>query len=228
MGFSRKKFRRNLGAGFTIIELSIATAVFATVLLIGLTSFIGIGKIYYKGVGLTQTQAVAQQILNQVTSDIQFAPTIVTKSDTETGIDAGNGTSKYICFGNVRYTFNLYKKVTLQAHDNLTEFGLIRDVLPGSLTCGPPFGIGSLALVDPVELLGNKMRLAKFDITPAKDVSGNDIKDLWNLNVKVAYGDDEVLQNPGDANVACDSSLNTSQFCSVFEQNATVSRGFGL
>lgn len=212
-------------SGFTIIELTIATAVFATVLLVGLVGFLGVSKVYYKGVTLTQTQAVAQQILSQLTSDIQFAPTVVTNYPNGTGIPTGSGASQFICLGNIRYTFNLYQKVDLADHDNLSKFGLLRDTLPGSSGCNSPFGAGSIPLNNPTELLGNKMRLAKLNLNPAKDAAGADVTDLWDVDVKAAYGDDELLTNPGAENVTCDANLSSTQFCSVSSQTTTVSRG---
>ena len=206
-------------SGFTVVELTIATAVFAAVLLVGLVSFLGVGKVYYKGVSLTQTQAVAQQILTQLTADIQFAPTIVTAKAT------GDGSSQFLCLGNIRYTFNLYQKVDLADHDNQSKFGLLRDSLPGSTGCNSPFGDGAVSLNNPTELLGNKMRLAKLNLTPAKNAAGGNVTDLWNLDVKVAYGDDDVLTNPGVENVTCDANLTSTQFCSVNSQTTTVSRG---
>ena len=179
----------------------------------------GVGKVYYKGVTLTQTQAVAQQILTQVTSDIQFAPTIVTAKAT------GDGASYFLCLGNIRYTFNLYQKVDLADHDNQTKFGLLRDSLPGSTGCNSPFGDGAVALNNPTEILGNKIRLANLSLSPAKNTAGGDVTDLWDLTVKVAYGDDDVLTNPGAENVTCDANLNSTQFCSVSSQTTTVSRG---
>ena len=173
-------------AGFTIIELTIATAIFSTVLLVGLASFLGIGKIFYKGVTLTQTQSAGQAVLDQLASDVQFAATVVPSQATGTG-------AQFLCIGNARYTYNLYQGVNLDVHDNTSHFGLLRDTLPGSSGCSNPFGAGAVALSKPTELLGNKLRLSKLDVTPAKNSVGSDIQDLWNINVTVAYGDDSSL-----------------------------------
>ncbi len=208
-------------AGFTIVELTIATAIFSTVLLVGLASFMGIGKIFYKGVTLTQTQDAAQSVLDQLSNDVQFSPTtVVASQDTDHG-------AKFLCIGGARYTYVLYKKVSLDAHNTSQgQFGLLRDVLPGS-GCANPFGTGDLTLAKtkPTELLGNNMRLAKLDITPAKDSHGSDVQDLWNINLTVAYGDDSTLQNGGTANPVCNANLNSTQFCSVINLSTTLNRG---
>lgn len=211
--------------GFTVIELTIATAIFATVLLVGLTAFLGVGKVFYKSVSLTQTQAVAEQIVAQVSADIQFAPTVVTNYPAGTGLPAGNDLSQFVCLGNTRYTFNLFRKVDLGNHDEQQNFGILRDILPGSSGCNKPFGEGSTPLNKPTELLGNKMRLSQLNLSPAKDAGGGDVNNLWDVNVIVAYGDDEVLTEPGAESVSCDANLSSTQFCSVAKQNTTVSKG---
>lgn len=206
------------GAGFTIVELTIATAVFSTVLLLGLASFLGIGKIFYKGVTLTQTQSAAQAVLDQLGSDLQSAPTVVPSQATGTG-------AQFLCIGNVRYTYNLFQKVNLDAHDNSSRFGLLRDVLPGSSGCANPFGPGSVALASPTELLGNNMRLSSLGVAPAKNSGGADIQDLWNINLTLAYGDDNTLKNADTANPVCDANLNSTQFCSVVSLSTSLNRG---
>ena len=215
---NRKLKTVNRLSGFTIIELTIATAIFSTVLLVGLASFLGIGKIFYKGVTLTQTQSTSQAVLDQLSSDLQFAPTVVPSQ-------AATGGAQFLCIGNARYTYNLYQEVNLDAHDNTSHFGLLRDILPGNSGCANPFGSGAVALVNPTDLLGNKMRLAKLNVAPAKNSGGSDIQDLWNINLTIAYGDDNTLQNGAGASPVCDANLNSTQFCSVVNLNTSVNRG---
>lgn len=204
--------------GFTIIELTIATAVFSVVLLVGLASFLGIGKIFYKGVTLTQTQDATQAVMDQLSSDLQFAASVVPSQATGTG-------AQFLCIGSARYTYNLYQEVNLDAHDSTSHFGLLRDVLPGSSGCADPFGPSAIALVKPTELLGNKMRLSKLDIAPAKSGSGSDIQDLWNINLTMAYGDDSSLGGGDTASPSCNANLSNSQFCAVVNLNTSLNRG---
>jgi type II secretory pathway pseudopilin PulG len=221
---NRKKRSIKTTGGFTIVELTIATLIFSTIIVMALASFIGIGRVYYKGRSLTETQAVAQQIVTQASGDIQFSSDVVTNYPTGTGIPTGASGSQYVCFGNIRYTYNLYQEVDV---DDVAanHFGLLRDVMPGTKPCASPFGVGAIALTNPQELLAPKMRLSKFDVTPAKDKTGADVRDLWDMNVIIAYGSDDTLKNPGGANVACDAELKTSEFCSVSRQSTSVSRG---
>src|SRR5258708_6166908 len=129
-----KRINAERGAGgFTIVELTIATAIFSTVLLVGLASFLGIGKIFYKGVTITQTQSAAQSVLDQLSSDVQFGVSVVASQPTGTG-------ARFMCIGNARYTYNLYQEVNIDVHDSSTHFGLLRDLLPGNSGCANPFG----------------------------------------------------------------------------------------
>ncbi len=218
-GFAGSRPARPKGSGgFTIIELTIATAIFSTVLLVGLASFLGIGKIFYKGVTLTETQSAGQAVLDQLSNDVQFAATVVPSQATGTG-------AQFLCIGNARYTYNLYQKVNLDAHDNTSHFGLLRDVLPGSSGCANPFGASAVALTNPTELLGNKMRLSKLSVTPAKNSVGGDVQDLWNINLTVAYGDDSSLSSGGTANPVCNANLSSTQFCSVVNLSTSLNRG---
>jgi hypothetical protein len=187
-------------------------------LLVGLASFLGIGKIFYKGVTVTETQSAAQSVIDQLSSDVQFGVAVVPSQPTGTG-------AQFMCIGNARYTFNLYQEVNIDIHDNTTHFGLLRDLLPGSSGCANPFGASAVALVNPAELLGNKTRLSKLDITPAKNPGGSDIVDLWNINLTIAYGDDNSLKSGDTPTPVCDASLSSTQFCSVVNLNTSVNRG---
>ena len=211
---------RDLSKGFTVVELTIATAVFAAVLLVGLSSFLGVGKVFYKGLTHSQTQAAAQQILDRISADVQFGSIIGSVQAT------GTGSSQYICLGNIRYTYNLYQIVDLNTHDiEQNQLGLLRDGLPSPYGCGSPFGSAKVAFNNPTELLGEKMRLSKMDITAVKDSTGSDVKDLWSVSLTVAYGDDTSLQDSGSSEPACNSNLANSQFCSVIKLNTSVTRG---
>lgn len=219
---------KNKNCGFTIIELLIATAVFSAVLLISLTGFLQLSRLFYKGVSLTQTQQTAQEIVEDVSTALQFAPSAV--------LDCVNASPScnYYCIGGVRYTFNLSQQVDLANAPAADSGGLIRDKLPGATACAPPLGPGNVPLKSPKELLGGKMRLAKFTVCvvdyncpgsgPPPATAPQSL--LYAIDVKIAYGDDESLESPDTEAVTCNSNLRISQFCSVIQQTTTVSQGF--
>src|SRR5665213_1030907 len=124
--------------GFTIIELLIATAVFSLVLLGALSGFLQTGRLFYKGVSLTQTQATAKQILDDVSTNIMN-----TGASKIASSPAGSSYS-YYCVGTVRYTYNPTIPVQLAQTQTLSaggNFGLLRDNVNGcSAPCAPSGG----------------------------------------------------------------------------------------
>ncbi|MBI1952435.1 type II secretion system protein, partial [Candidatus Saccharibacteria bacterium] len=142
--------------GFTIAELLIATSIFSVVLLVGAAAVTQLGRSYYKGVTVTQTQQAAKQIMQNVSSNIRLSSTV-------SPINSASDDRKYYCVGGHRYSFKLFNMVNTADHDNSTKFGLIADE-PSGDGCGNPFD-GSAPLVKPAELLGNNMRLLAFSIT---------------------------------------------------------------
>lgn len=195
--------------GFTVIELLLATAVFATVIVVAMAGFLGIGRIFYKGVNLTQSKQTAQKILDIIGADIQSAPTPVSHN-------SASGSRQYYCVGHIRYTYRLNNIINLSDWDSTNKFALMRDSLPGSSGCANPYdGADKIAPQNPSELLGNYMRLNKLDITP---VTGDN---TYSLTVSIVTGDDSVL----DASGACNTNLAKSQYCAQTELSTIVSRG---
>jgi prepilin-type N-terminal cleavage/methylation domain-containing protein len=67
-------------AGFTLLELLIATTVFSVILLLAATAMIQIGRTYYKGNQQTRVQETARDMIEQISKDIQFSGETVTKA----------------------------------------------------------------------------------------------------------------------------------------------------
>lgn len=218
--------------GFTIVELLIATTVFSAVLLVALTGFFQIGQLYYKAVNMSHTQQVAQQTLNDMSSAVQFATTIHLPQSVDPSNT--NESRQYMCLGNTRYTYILGHQVD-PSDNKIDAFGLLRDTLSGSAGCASPFGPASTPLHDPVELLGNKMRLSNFCLLQASvnnlntSTCQNDpnslLVNLWVIGLKISYGDDDILDNATKTDASCNKNLKTSQLCAVVDLQTTVSRG---
>jgi len=207
--------------GFTVVELLIATAVFSAVLLVSLIGFLQIGQIFYKGVTAARTHETTKDTMNSLASDIRFAAAISQSNPQPTG----SGTSQYFCAGSHRYTFNPGRMVDRADYDNTTRFGLIRDTLPVSGSCASPIGPSGTGYYTPEELLGNRMRVSDIGI---QRLTGSGLDNLYTISVKIAYGDNSVLQNTADSdptNDTCDSGLRTSQYCHVSVLKTTVRRG---
>lgn len=206
----------NNSKGFTIVELLLATVVFSAVVVVALSGFLSIGRLFYKGVNLSQTQSTAQQIVDSFTSDIQTSSSVSLAATT-------SSKSSYFCIGNNRYIFNLHKMVDITVHDNTKNFGLIRDRLPGgSSACSNPYDApGAVAPTSAVEMLGNKMRLNSLSVTATCPTCK-----LYSVVVNLAYGDDTSLTiDSATGNATCDSNLSSSQYCSVTGLSTTVAGG---
>ena len=153
-------------AGFTIIELLIATAVFSTILLIATAGLIDIGSAYYKGYVSTQTQQTARTILNDISQTIEFGGAVYPTSPGD------NPTS--FCVGSVRYTLTYDMQLTTPA-----GHAVLRDV---PLSC-----LGSPINNPSTELMGANMRLASLQV---KQIGGSNI---YTITVRFVYGPDDVL-----------------------------------
>jgi prepilin-type N-terminal cleavage/methylation domain-containing protein len=72
--------------GFTIIELLIASTVFAIIIMIITVGIINITQSYTKGITENSTQGVARNIINDISQAIQFSPGKITPVNVSTGI----------------------------------------------------------------------------------------------------------------------------------------------
>ncbi len=208
MGCGDLKYQKQT-EGFTITELLLATAVFSAVIVVALSAFLGIGRLFYKGVNMTQNQQTARNIIDIVSSDIQSASTPVVNGTTTSG-------SKYTCIGSARYVYNIYKPVDLSDHNDTAKFGLLRDSVPGSSGCPNPYDApNSFPPNKPTELLGNGMRLNAFSVSP------NGCTTACSASIDLATGDD----NPGTPEATCDSAISSSQYCARSKLSIIASEG---
>jgi prepilin-type N-terminal cleavage/methylation domain-containing protein len=221
-------------SGFTVMELMIATAVFSVLLLISLVGFLQIGQLFYKGVNITRTSDVSKQVISSVKNDISFYPgtaAITIQGPSQVSPSGGPTINRYwFCAGQNRYSFILYRPLDSAAQatemtldvSGWYRFALLKDritVTPPA--CPNPFNTSGSAPINPgsvTELLGDKMRLARFTLTPIGT-------SLYTLNVRIAYGIDEVLNNPTNENVSCKSGSNNSRYCFVTQVRTTARRG---
>jgi prepilin-type N-terminal cleavage/methylation domain-containing protein len=183
--------------GFTIVELLVATAVFSVILLVISSALLQIGRIYYKGIISTKTQEAVRAIADDVSRSIQFSGGAVLSFPS------------HYCMGGRRYSY----AINQQVRDSPVIHGLLVDTPisncpAGPLSLGAPTG-------DFEELMGVNMRLNVFQVTQVPSTN------LYNIRIKVVYGDDDLL------NLAKDSCLNIragSQYCTTAELNTTVKK----
>ena len=202
-------------AGFTIVELMVATAVFAVVLLIVSLGLLQIGRTYYKGVTSTNVQQTSRGIIDQISQAIQFSGGQIITSITP------RGNSRGFCIDNKRYSYELDQQVidsnpNTSAHQNYHAF--LVDDLPGcngstqAMDVDAPTGTYR-------ELLGPRMRLSAAGGVSISLVSGS--SNLYSITINIIAGDDDVL-NP--ARTACTSGRAGTQFCAASNLTTTVKK----
>ena len=213
-------------AGFTVVELLIATAIFSLVLLLVTVGVMQVTRVYYKGVTETNTQNTARSIVDDISQAIQFGGT----GNIQRSVGTTPGTSYAFCIGNQLYSYVLgYQVVDTKTSGAQAYHGL---VLSNAAGCGGPVGsIANLVTTKSIpnsrELLGQNMRLAKLSVTPITGTAN-----LWDIDVKVIYGDDDLLvvpgtppvSNPTSPNATCKAAVQGTQFCAMSEFNTIVEK----
>jgi prepilin-type N-terminal cleavage/methylation domain-containing protein len=216
--------------GFTLIELMVATVVFSIILLVATYGLLQIGRTYDEGLNEVNTQQTAQAALDTISQDIQFNSGMVS--------EAVNGPAYVICIGKDRYSALMHQEL----YDNSTSHALIQDATSGfcnpvgSSPNGPIVGLnGATPLAPQVgmakELLAPSMRLANLSV--ANIPLGSD---LYIINIRVVYGEKNVLCSPTlhDCNNSALTNINQTdlsckggvinQFCAVSDLTTTVQR----
>jgi len=221
------KIKQAAQAGFTIVELMIATLVFSTILLVITFGVIHFTSDYYKGVNSSTTQDTARNIMNIMSQAIQFS-----------GDTPLNPTPSSVCIGNQQLVYTLGNEI-LTASDN----GLAQ-ITDTSCDSAAVASSGT-------ELLDTRMRLVQFSVTEPMSGGVPVFSDhsVWKVTVSIAYGDNDLLcdssvaasatggcsshANPiADPNTATAASNGTlhcksmtgSQFCDVVTLSTTVTR----
>lgn len=203
-------------SGFTIIELMIATSVFAIVLVVASSGILTIGRMYYRGITASRTQETTRSVINTITNTVQFTA----QSRADDGVVDTAGTPQAVCFGYDRYTYIINSQV------GGGSIGLMHDRRPDLGGCPPIAGGGT-------ELLPENTRLSDFRIT-ALNAS------TFRINVGIAYGANDLLStyddngNPvgggGHPNIEearaaqCKPGIAGSNFCGVSTLETTINK----
>lgn len=202
--------------GFTIVELMIATSVFAVILLGASAATTQIGRMYYKGIIMSRVQQSSRRIMDDISRPIQFAGSDVRLSSPKTQVIGGLETGA-ICIGDKRFIYGINAQVDPNAAgytaNHKAKHAMYQDELPGTnapctvldLTQGLPPG---------KELVPENMRLARFNPTVVDNV--------WSIDMLLIYGDDDLLLPDPNAPQGCKSINAGSQWCATSNLNTRV------
>lgn len=217
-----KAVRSQASGGFTIVELMVATLVFSVLLVLITVGVIRFNQAYYKGVTQSDTQDVVRAIVENISQAIQFGTSGDSVAETP---GSTPGQSYFFCVGNLRYRYLLGEELSDNPGGGQTYHALVVDSPPTCNGAGVnPTSINASSLSG-AELVNPKMRLSKLEV---QQVSGS--SDLWRVDVRVAYGDDDLLFSPsGDPSGAAASDATClsragSQFCAVSELSTIVQK----
>lgn len=210
-----RRYRNNASKGFTVIELMIATAVFAVVLVVVTAGILQVSRLYYKGVNQANTQSVVRSITDVIAQTIQFGGGTVTPTS---GGAATPTAPKVLCIGNQRFTYDLGWQVVDSAPNaskHQAYHGLVQDNFSGcSATTAQTITAQTIL---GRELLSPNMRLSKLNVI---DLGSN----LYRIEVRVIYADDDLLKAANDPLTTCINETAGTQFCSISELSTVVTK----
>ncbi|HMS50294.1 MAG TPA: prepilin-type N-terminal cleavage/methylation domain-containing protein [Candidatus Saccharibacteria bacterium] len=180
-------------AGFTLVELLIASSVFSVILLLLTFGMLQIGKVYYKGTTSSRTQAVARNISDEISQSIQFAGGAVTPLSV-------SGDTTTFCIGDKGYWFKLDKKLKDEPHVFVVD----------SSQCAVSFvGTPPQLKRSQRELMVQNTRLTRLIVNYDAARKG------YGVVVRVAAGDNDMFEGD-DPNNNCKGGAG-GQFCAVSE-----------
>ena len=172
-------------AGFTIVELMIATSVFAVVLLVMSVSILQLSRLYFKGITSSETQDTARSLMNAVSQAIQLSPGSViapTQDSANNNLNPTAAGDYYLCADTQQFSYHFGQQVVDGKH------GVVLQHIGGGCAAGPPLALSSLTTLPSgaTELLGDHMRLANLTVSQLSLTS-------YRIVVRVVYGDADLL-----------------------------------
>lgn len=218
--------RRHLpDRGFTLVEAMLATAIFSLSIVIAITAFVQVNRIYHRGITTSRVQEDARSLIDELSRTIQFADggSFVFNPDPDPNdLPAGSydpaGAGAF-CIGSSQFTFNID-----------VESGTNRNVL------GLP--VAPFAPAVPIVYKSDR----KPGCTPAPDTHAGDgydlvrkgfvLKDLqvteislgvYRVEFTIAANQSGVLTGSGSA-ATCQPGGAGTQFCAVTTLSTIVSR----
>jgi prepilin-type N-terminal cleavage/methylation domain-containing protein len=220
----KKRSRQSDFTGFTIIELLVATTIFSIVLVVIVSSFLQVGRMFYKGVSINNTNESARNLVDSIANDARLS------NFTPGGADSTDASKLFFCVGTHRYTYKLNTQVKandISTSANTMGAGIVQDTTSGS--CLDPT---HLAGINPSQVLGPDMRLNALSVT--KNTTGTSV--MIHAHV-LFYGVDSSVfsssTHPNDTDTDhaaalndptayCSGNLLSTQFCAVSDIGTSV------
>jgi len=164
--------------GFTIVELMVASMVFAIILLVITSGVVRFTASYYKGVNSWSTQTTARNVADLLAQEVEYG-----KGGAYNWILNGGtvGSDQSKCIGNIQIDYKLGSQLGKPGN----VYGVfVSSRSPTDTTC-PIYSSGMTGK----ELLGTNMRVTELEVLPI--TSGQ--RTVFTIRVGVAYGDTDLL-----------------------------------
>lgn len=188
--------------GFTIVEFMIATTVFGIVLMIVTFSIMHISKIYQRSINTSRTQAVARNIIENISQSLQYSDGMTVGSTPPTEAICFGGTKQFLFIRGAR---RVSEGTSVMTTKNITDTNCAAFNIALSSN---PSDVGQ-------QLVPINMRVSYLEVLLIPGSS------LYQISVKVVYGDDDVLNNPSSPAASCKPGAG-SEFCAISELATTV------
>lgn len=249
----QRKLRKNLNEridnedGFTLVELMIASLVFAVILTISMYGFAAMSRFYQRSLYAARTQQTARDVVAEMGATIQGTGGEITVGKDKVK-DIGGVRFNVICVDTVRYLYrteaydlngnptqDIYEQTGRYVKNKEADNVLLSDTLTSKYGC----------LTDDIDintvrvLLDPGYRLLNFNIEkPGADASSP--IPIYNITMNLVYspGDNDYLNTNADyyyqpavgennAFAACKSGQDR-EFCYTANISTTVTRRIGI
>lgn len=223
----------NSEQGFTIVELMIALSVLSVLLIMSTVLLMQISKMYSKGVNMANIQNADRNIVNDISSALEFGDDYGTPGSSTANIGGTSVTIYSRCFGTTRYSYIIGYQVVNNpdATQNPPQsyHAMWKDTMANPGQCYP-LDITKqnipVATIDTngvptqtdasgkattgQELVPIHSRLTALTLAQNSDGNGGHIYDI---TANLAYGDNDLLCNSAVAG-DCNSTVPSTQLLS--------------
>lgn len=213
--------RANHQAGFTLVELLLALAFVAFVLIFATTTIIQVMRTYNKGLAVKEINQTARASMEDMARIIKSSDSsaIVTSA-----LTADPGTSKgRVCFGSVSYIWN-FTNATLNQYTDNSRINFARVNDPGSAMCVSSGGVyPKVNKAQATELLTNNVWVQQLNVSPSGGGTFYDVfiqlstvEDPTSPAIVYNWANPDPLQR-----VVCKGGIE-GQFCAVANFSTSV------
>ncbi len=199
-------------AGFTLVELMIALAFVAFILIFATSAVIQVMQTYNKGLALKQINQAGRTTLEYISRYLRTAD--------PGAVNASAMSSNRMCLGGVSYVWNLYNTAPASAnkYDDGSSFTLVRVNDAANAMCSNASGsYPAVPKVEATEVLGSNVWVMAITMTqPAVGAP------LVDLSIKLAVAND-----PAITSGQCAKGGTIGQFCATSDFSTTIMTGGG-